>query len=61
MTAHGIRPRTNQRPTAIADALSGAEDACAQRKLNLTPVRRRVLESCSAAKALGAYDILSGA
>ena len=58
MTAHGFDPHDHDH--CIADALSAAEDACAQRKLNLTPVRRRVLEILlQQHKALGAYDILS--
>jgi len=44
----------------IADAISVAEAYCAERKLQFTPVRRRVLEILLAKhRALGAYDILS--
>ena len=58
MTAHGFDPHDHDH--CIADALSAAEDACARRKLNLTPVRRRVLEILlQQHKAMGAYDILA--
>lgn len=44
----------------IHDALRAAETHCATRKLNFTPVRRRVLEILlSEHKAIGAYDVLS--
>lgn len=43
----------------IADALSAAEATCAEKGLQLTPVRRRVLEILlDRHVALGAYDIL---
>ncbi len=42
-----------------AQALKGAEAVCAARGLQLTPVRRRVLEILlEAHAALGAYDVL---
>lgn len=42
-----------------ADALDRAEAGCAARRLQLTPVRRRVLELLLAApRAQGAYDLL---
>ncbi|WP_036175446.1 Fur family transcriptional regulator [Palleronia rufa] len=41
--------------------MDAAESLCADRRLRLTPVRRRVLELLLAApKAQGAYDVLSG-
>jgi len=43
----------------IADTLAAAEAACAARGLQLTPVRRRVLELLLESHvALGAYDLL---
>lgn len=42
-----------------ATALASAEAACVERKLRLTPVRRRVLEILlESHRALGAYDVL---
>ncbi len=44
----------------IRSALSAAQDICAARKVQLTPVRRRVLEiMLEAHQALGAYDVLA--
>ena len=44
----------------IQDGLASAEGYCAENKLKLTPVRRRVLELLlSEHKALGAYDVLA--
>ncbi len=44
----------------IAAALSAAEAVCRERKLQFTPVRRRVLEILLGAhRAVGAYDILA--
>ncbi len=44
----------------IDDALRAADARCAQRKLQFTPVRRRVLEILLREhRALGAYDILA--
>ena len=58
MKAHGFDPHDHDH--CIADALSAAETSCARRKLNLTPVRRRVLEILlQQHKAMGAYDILA--
>lgn len=43
-----------------AAALSAAERLCAERKLKLTPLRRRVLEILlEAHEAMGAYDVLA--
>ena len=43
----------------VADAIASAEAACAAQKIQITPVRRRVLEILLAEhRALGAYDIL---
>lgn len=45
--------------TCIEDSLAAAEAACAKARLQLTPVRRRVLEILlEAHRAMGAYDIL---
>lgn len=45
--------------TCVATSIKAAEDHCAAHKLQLTPVRRRVLELLlEGHKALGAYDIL---
>jgi Fur family zinc uptake transcriptional regulator len=45
--------------TCIGAALAAAERLCAERKLRLTPVRRRVLEILlERHRALGAYDVL---
>lgn len=45
--------------SCVATSIKAAEDHCAQNKLQLTPVRRRVLEILlEGHKALGAYDIL---
>jgi Fur family zinc uptake transcriptional regulator len=44
----------------VHDALGAAEAACADRKVQMTPVRRRVLEILlESHAALGAYDILA--
>lgn len=43
----------------VASTVSTAEEICAQRKLRLTPTRRRVLEILAEEhRAMGAYDIL---
>lgn len=45
--------------SCIEDSLAAAEASCAQARLQLTPVRRRVLEILlEAHRAMGAYDIL---
>lgn len=45
--------------SCVTDAVAAAERHCAERKLRLTPVRRRVLEILAEAhRAMGAYDIL---
>lgn len=44
----------------IQDAMKAAEEHCAAKKLQFTPVRRRVLEILlQEHRAMGAYDILS--
>ena len=44
----------------VARALDAAEDACAVRRLSLTPLRRRTLEILlESHAALGAYDVLA--
>lgn len=43
----------------VSSALSSAEQACVDRKVQLTPVRRRVLEILlESHAAMGAYDVL---
>lgn len=43
----------------VAEALAAAEAACAARRVQLTPVRRRVLEILlEQHEAMGAYDVL---
>lgn len=57
MTAFGFEHHDHAR--CIAGALRAAEARCAARKLQFTPVRRRVLEILlEQHRALGAYDIL---
>jgi len=44
----------------IADTIAAAEAHCAAHRLQLTPVRRRVLEILAGAhRAMGAYDVLA--
>lgn len=44
----------------VSRAIAAAEDACQSRKVQLTPVRRRVLEILlEAHEAMGAYDLLA--
>lgn len=58
MTDHGFGHHNHD--TCISDALGSAEQYCADNKVKLTPVRRRVLEILlDEHKALGAYDILA--
>lgn len=58
MTAIGFP--THDHSNCIADALKAAEILCADRKLQFTPVRRRVLEILlQGHRALGAYGILA--
>jgi Fur family zinc uptake transcriptional regulator len=58
MTAIGFP--THDHSHCIADALKAAETLCADRKLQFTPVRRRVLEILlQEHRALGAYGILA--
>ncbi len=46
--------------SCVQAALSAAEAACATRKVQLTPVRRRVLEILlESHAAMGAYDVLA--
>ncbi|MGR3321385.1 MAG: transcriptional repressor [Pseudooceanicola sp.] len=53
----GFRPHDHAR--CVASALGRVEAECAERKLQLTPVRRRVLEILlEHHAALGAYDVL---
>ncbi|WP_372425228.1 Fur family transcriptional regulator [Salinarimonas chemoclinalis] len=47
------------RAAALPEALAGAEAACAERGVRLTPIRRAVLEALLESHApLGAYEIL---
>lgn len=51
--------RHHDHDECIADAILAAESLCAARKIQFTPVRRRVLEYLLLEhRALGAYDIL---
>ncbi|MCV6598256.1 MAG: transcriptional repressor [Mangrovicoccus sp.] len=55
--AHGFEQHNHA--TCIRDGLQVAERICAERGLQLTPVRRRVLEYLLGEhRALGAYEIL---
>lgn len=46
--------------SCVRSALAAAESACALRKVQLTPVRRRVLEILlESHAAMGAYDVLA--
>jgi Fur family zinc uptake transcriptional regulator len=46
--------------TCMSRALEAVETACETRKLNLTPIRRRVLEILlDQHRAVGAYDVLA--
>lgn len=46
--------------TCISDALAAADATCAARNVQLTPVRRRVLEILlESHAAMGAYDVLA--
>lgn len=57
MTAIGFEKHDHSR--CITTALSEAETRCAEQKLHLTPVRRRVLEILlQRHRAMGAYEIL---
>lgn len=57
MSAIGFDAHNHSR--CIADALRAADGLCADRGLQFTPVRRRVLEILlERHRALGAYDIL---
>jgi Fur family zinc uptake transcriptional regulator len=50
---------THDHSNCIGDAMKAAEDLCLERKLQFTPVRRRVLEILlERHQALGAYEIL---
>lgn len=53
----GFEPHDHQ--SCVSDGVAAAERYCAERKLRLTPVRRRVLEILLAEhKATGAYEVL---
>lgn len=56
---HDIGFEHHDHAACVADALQTAETCCAERKVQLTPVRRRTLEILlQEHRALGAYDIL---
>ena len=58
MTAVGFD--SHDHACCISDAMQMAETLCARKKLQFTPVRRRVLEILlNEHRALGAYDILN--
>ncbi|KAJ54760.1 Fur family transcriptional regulator [Actibacterium mucosum KCTC 23349] len=51
--------RGHDHTACVADRMAAVEAQCAEKKLQLTPIRRRVLELLlEHHKALGAYDIL---
>ncbi len=51
--------RAHKHAHCVTSALQAAESLCAQKKLRLTPVRRRVLEVLlERHRAMGAYDVL---
>lgn len=51
---------THNHAACMHDAMCSAESVCAAAQLNLTPVRRRVLEILlESHAALGAYDVLA--
>ncbi len=57
MSSPGFEPHDHHH--CIADGVAAAERHCAERRLQFTPVRRRVLEILLGQhKALGAYEIL---
>ncbi|SEK26386.1 Fur family transcriptional regulator, zinc uptake regulator [Roseivivax marinus] len=57
MSRHAFEAHDHQ--DCIADAVAAAERLCAERKLQFTQVRQRVLEILlSEHKAMGAYEIL---
>lgn len=57
MTANGFE--THDHKGCISDAMRSAEAICAERRLQFTPIRRRVLELLlEDHRAMGAYDIL---
>ena len=61
MSETGVTPEFHRHDHAacISDAMRAVEDTCVQNRLQLTPIRRRVLEILLAEhRALGAYDIL---
>ena len=52
--------QSHNHATCVNDGLESAEAFCAERRLRLTPVRRRALEILlEAHKAQGAYDVLA--
>lgn len=57
MTVHGFDRHDHS--SCIAEAIASVEARCAEKGLQLTPVRRRVLEILlQQHRAMGAYDIL---
>lgn len=60
MTADPLGFRKHNHAACMSSALRVVEDVCAERGLQLTPVRRRTLEILlEAHAALGAYDVLA--
>lgn len=56
---HDIGFEHHDHATCVAEALQTAEACCADRKVQFTPIRRRVLEILlQEHRAMGAYDIL---
>ncbi len=54
------RDDAHDHSVCVDDALAAAESVCAERGLNLTPIRRRVLEIVwRQHEPIGAYDILA--
>ena len=57
MTVHGFD--THDHSSCIEDGIAAVEQQCAEKGLQFTPVRRRVLEILlQQHRAMGAYDIL---
>lgn len=57
---HDIGFQSHDHTACVASALGAAETLCAEQGVQLTPVRRRVLEILLGEhRALGAYDILA--
>lgn len=56
---NGFPKANHDHHSCVAEALKRATELCEERKLRLTPLRRRVLEVVwSSHKPIGAYDIL---